>query len=139
LAEIAPHLSSDGFLDYWFRQDAKVDTALLASLQSYRAMGLEVHLATNQEHLRAAYLLDELGLSIHVDNAHYSAAVEHRKPDRAFFDTVAAAVDLAPESLLLIDDTLPNVEAARAASWNAIHWTGKDQLASLLGPYLPPG
>lgn len=135
LAEIAPHLSSEGFLDYWFRQDAKVDTALLAELQRYRAMGLQVHLATNQEHLRAAYLLDTLGLSAHVDNAHYSAAVGHRKPDRAFFDTVAASIDLAPESLILIDDTLPNVEAARAAGWHAVHWTGKDQLASLLAPF----
>ncbi|PSJ59305.1 haloacid dehalogenase [Mesorhizobium soli] len=136
LAEIAPRISSSDFLAYWFGQDARVDTTLLAEFQRYRAMGLKMHLATNQEHLRAAYLLETLGLSAHVDRVHYSAAVGHRKPDRGFFDTVAASVDLAPENLILIDDTLPNVEAARDAGWHAVHWTGEDPLADVLAPYL---
>jgi putative hydrolase of the HAD superfamily len=136
LAEIAPHIGSDAFLAYWFGQDARVDTALLAEFQRYRTLGLKIHLATNQEHLRAAYLLDTLGLSAHVDRVHYSAAVGHRKPDRAFFDTVAASIDLAPQSLILIDDTLPNIEAARDAGWHAVHWTGEERLADLLAPHL---
>jgi putative hydrolase of the HAD superfamily len=82
-----------------------------------------VYLATNQEHLRAAYLMQKLGLAEHVDGIFYSARLGAKKPDLEFFARVQAAVGLRGEELLLIDDSRQNVEAARQAGWQALHWT----------------
>lgn len=86
LATIAPHLSCDDVIAYWFANDARLDGALLGDLASCRATGLHVGLVTNQEHLRARYLLDDLGLKENVDRLYYSAALGLRKPDPAFFE-----------------------------------------------------
>jgi putative hydrolase of the HAD superfamily len=82
-----------------------------------------VYLATNQEHLRAAYLIEQLGLAEHVDGILYSAQLGAKKPDREFFAKVQAAVGLHGDEMLLIDDDSRNVEAALRAGWQALHWT----------------
>jgi putative hydrolase of the HAD superfamily len=82
-----------------------------------------VYLATNQEHLRAAYLMEKLGLAEHVDGILYSARLGAKKPELDFFAKVQAAVRLCGEEILLIDDSRPNIEAALEAGWQAFHWT----------------
>jgi putative hydrolase of the HAD superfamily len=82
-----------------------------------------VYLATNQEHLRAAYLMEKLGLAEHVDGIFYSARLGAKKPDMEFFAKVQAAVGLCGEEMLLIDDSRQNIEAALKAGWQALHWT----------------
>ena len=47
-----------------------------------------------------------------------------RKPEGEFFHKVQVAVGLQAEELLLVDDSLVNVEAALRAGWQALHWTG---------------
>lgn len=41
-----------------------------------------------------------------------------------------------PADIVLVDDTLANVEAARRAGWSAVHWTSDQSLAEALSPYL---
>ena len=82
-----------------------------------------MYLATNQEHLRAAYLMEKLGLADHVDGMLYSARLGAKKPDGEFFAKVQAAIGLCGEEMLLIDDTRQNIEAALKAGWRAFHWT----------------
>ena len=84
-----------------------------------------MYLATNQEHLRAAYLMDTVGLAEHVDGIFYSARLGAKKPQMEFFAKVQAAVGLRGDDLLLIDDSLHNVEAALQAGWRALHWTAE--------------
>jgi putative hydrolase of the HAD superfamily len=105
---------------------------LLEDLAPLRRGGLRIYLATNQEHERARYLMETLGLAAHFDGCHHSAAVGHCKPTRQFFDAVACKVGLTPSELLLIDDTEENVRAAIAAGWNATRWTGRQRLSDLL-------
>lgn len=133
LAAVAPRLPAERLIDYWFRHDARVDTALLAALAGLRASGLQVHLATNQEHERARHLLEDLGLAAHIDGCHHSAALGCAKPEPEFFDAVAGRVGLAPAALLLVDDSAANVAAARAAGWRAVLWTPGADLASAIG------
>ena len=118
-------------------QDARVDQQLLSELQSLRQRGVEVHLATNQDHRRADYIMRTLGLARHVDGIHYSAALGHRKPDPAFFHAVAGRARRAPADLLLIDDFLDNVISAEGAGWSAVHWTGEVRLGDLVAPHFP--
>lgn len=132
LPELAPGLAAQDFLDYWFERDSAVDLALLAECDALRRRGLRVFLATNQEHLRAAYLMERLGLGRRVEGMVYSARVAAKKPDRAFFDAALAISGSRPEETLLIDDTEANVAAARAAGWQALHWSGGACLSDLL-------
>ncbi|HEY0152964.1 MAG TPA: HAD-IA family hydrolase [Longimicrobium sp.] len=124
LQRIAPHVSPAEFLSYWFEKDSRLATALLQELSLVRSAGIPVYLATNQEHLRAAYLMEKLRLAEHVDGIFYSASLGAKKPDMEFFAKVQAAVGLNGDELLLIDDDRRNVEAALQAGWQALHWTG---------------
>jgi len=132
LPQIAPQLSAEQVLAYWFRQDSLLDHELLDYLAALRHGGLPVYLATNQEHERARYLMETLGLAAHVDGCHYSAAVGHGKPAPEFFDAVARKVGLPAGELLLVDDSEENVRAAIAAGWQAAHWTGRQRLSALM-------
>jgi putative hydrolase of the HAD superfamily len=132
LAEHAPHLGADELIAYWFAKDSVLDHALLDDLAALRAAGLQLHLATVQEHLRADYLWTTLGLRERFDAMHYAADLRAKKPDAAFFAAIAARTGFAPAEMLLIDDKAENVEAARAAGWGGLLWTGRARLRELL-------
>ena len=123
LQKIAPHVSAATFVSYWFEKDSRIVALLLTELAFVRSAGIRVYLATNQEHRRAAYLMEQLGLAGHVDGIFYSARLGARKPDPEFFAKVEAAVGLSGEELLLIDDSRPNIDGALQAGWQALHWT----------------
>lgn len=133
LAEIAPHVTAQQMMAYWFEKDAVLDHQLLADLEDYRARGLQLHLATVQEHNRAQHLWENLGFKHRFDGLHHSAAVGFAKPDPAYYAETQRRVGLLPEDLLLVDDSERNVDAARAAGWQARHWTGERRLADVLG------
>lgn len=132
LEEIAPHLTCDALIAYWFARDAHVDPALLVELASIRAGGTEVHLATVQEHERACYLWDALDFRSHFDGLHYAAALGCSKPAAAFYRSIEARTGFHPRELFLIDDLAKNVEGAIACGWGAALWTGKDSVRSLV-------
>ncbi len=123
LTSIAPHLAAETLLEYWFSRDSRVAKPLLQELALARATGVRVYLATNQEQRRATYLMETMGLARHVDGMYHSARVGARKPEAAYFAAVQEDVGVDADNLLLVDDTLENVEAARAAGWHALHWT----------------
>src|SRR5436305_4789882 len=113
LQKIAPHVGPDQFVSYWFERDSRLAAPLLQELSLVRSAGIRVYLATNQEHLRAAYLMEDLGLAEHVDGMFYSARLGAKKPDVEFFAKVEAAVGLRGDEMLLIDDSGQNIQAAR--------------------------
>jgi putative hydrolase of the HAD superfamily len=132
LAEIAPHLTSQAVADYWFANDANLDHGLLKDLADLRDTGVALHLATVQEHHRARYLWDTLGLRDRFEAIHYSADYGCGKPDPAFYHAAAARTGFAAQDLLLIDDRASNVEAALACGWRAALWDGSRRLAQVL-------
>ena len=131
LPELSRSLSAQAFIDYWFEKDSGVDEAVLAACDKLRGRGMRIFLATNQEHMRANYLMDRLGLREHVDGIVYSAQIAARKPQRAFFDAAAKRSGSTPENLLLVDDTRANVEAALEVGWRAVHWSDGSNLMNL--------
>lgn len=132
LARISPHLSADVLLSYWFEQDFHPDEHLLADLAQVRARGVEVHLATVQEHERANYLWSAMRWSERFDAIHYAADLGWAKPAQEFFRTIEARTGLAASEIAFIDDKPANVEAARACGWRAEIWTGRDILWDLM-------
>lgn len=132
LAEIAPHLTSRQVTDYWFANDAGLDQVLLDDLAEVRSGGLQLHLATVQEHHRARYLWETLGFRERFDAIHYSADFGVGKPDSAFFRAVEARTGFVAPELLLIDDRASNIEAARSCGWAAVLWDGSRPLRQIL-------
>lgn len=132
LAEFAPSVSPAALIEYWFANDAHIDARLLAELQHLRKAGFELHLATVQEHERAAYLWDRLALKDSFDGMHYAASLGCSKPDHAFYRAVEAAVHIEPEAIFFIDDKIDNVEAARECGWTAALWTGESTVRELM-------
>lgn len=132
LAEIAPGVSCDRLIDYWFEHDAHIDQRLLDDLAALRAKGAELHLATVQEHERAAYLWNTLRLRDAFDQMHYSAELGYAKPAAEFYRAIEARTGLTPEAIFFIDDNAANVAAARDCGWTAAIWTGNDTLGALI-------
>ncbi|MDX8347179.1 HAD-IA family hydrolase [Cognatiyoonia sp. IB215446] len=125
-------IAAEGLRDFWFRNDAHVNVGVCAWMDRQRAAGHRVMLATNQDHSRAAFLLEELRLKDHCDGAYTSAALGVAKPDSAFFDAIAKSERRAAGDLVLIDDSPANVAAAQGCGWRAIHYTGQSPEALTL-------
>lgn len=132
LAEIAPHVRSDRLIRYWFHGDADLDAALLTQLAAVRATGVALHLATVQEHERAAWLWNDLGLRDHFDAMHYAADLGVSKPSRAFYEAVEQRVGLDGPAIGFIDDSEKNVRAALERGWRAALWTPGASLDALI-------
>jgi putative hydrolase of the HAD superfamily len=132
LQNLSPRVTCDQLIDYWFSNDAHVNQALLAELATIRASGVEVHLATVQEHERARYLWEELDFRSRFDWLHYSAELGCSKPVASFYKSIEARTSFRAQELFLIDDKIANVEGALSSGWAAVLWTGRDRLHSLL-------
>jgi putative hydrolase of the HAD superfamily len=132
LLEIAPHLTCDQLIRYWFEQDSHVDHDLLEQLTRVRSGGVEVHLATVQEHERAHYLWHDLRLREHFDGMHYAAALGWAKPSAEFYAAVESRAGFKGFEISFIDDKPSNVDAARRCGWTAALWRRGERLDELL-------
>jgi putative hydrolase of the HAD superfamily len=135
LAEHAPQVSVGALIDYWFAKHAILDRAALDDLAALRAEGWSLRLATIQEHERAAHLWTTLGLKDRFDAIDYAAALGAMKPEPAFYSAVEARTGRPPHGHLLIDDFLPNVEAALTAGWRAELWDGSRTMRELISAH----
>ena len=57
-----------------------------------------------------------------------SGDVKLIKPDVAIYELHAKTFGLEPSTTLFIDDSAPNVAAAKAAGWQALHFTSPEKL-----------
>ncbi|QRM54587.1 HAD family phosphatase [Sinorhizobium sp. BG8] len=57
------------------------------------------------------------------------------KPDAAIYEKHTRDFALAPAHTLFIDDSIANVQAARAFGWNAVHFTEPEKLKSDLASH----
>jgi putative hydrolase of the HAD superfamily len=132
LEELWPRVSCEDLIDYWFANDAHVNLELVGALKRLRRQGIELHLATVQEHERALYLWETLDFQSHFDGMHYAAALGCAKPDPAFFKRIEDRTGLAPSDIFFIDDKAANVEAAQNVGWSAALWKPEIKLDDLL-------
>ena len=59
-----------------------------------------------------------------------------RKPDTEAFRHVAHEIGVPPRRILFFDDTLPNIEGARAAGLQAVHVRSPEDLLRAVRPWL---
>ena len=65
-----------------------------------------------------------------------SSTLGARKPERAAFDAIARDIGAQPGEILFFDDTLENVDGARAAGLQAVHVKGPQDVRDALRPWL---
>ena len=110
-------------IDYWFAADSALDADVLAQVDAWRARWRKAYLGTVQEHHRARYLMQTLGLARHFDDILYAAALGAAKPDPLFYERAQARLRVSsPADVLFFDDFVKNVDAAKQFGWRAWHF-----------------
>lgn len=121
------------FAAVWHR--IEVDPASVAVVHGLRAAGYGVHLGTNQERHRGAYMRSALGYDELFDVCCYSYDLGHAKPAPEFFLEAARRIGADPSEIVFVDDWDHNVAGAVAAGMAGIRWTtteGHDALRARL-------
>lgn len=126
LEESLPDMHYSGkpqdIVEYWFKGDACVDLELLEYIQLLKEKAkINIYLATNQEHMRAAYLWNEVGFNQYFNGIFYSAEIGYIKENVAFFTHINRQLSLNPERdrIIFFDDHQSYIDAALNAGWRA--------------------
>lgn len=99
-------------------------------LRQVKAAGWPVHFLSNMPEPYAAYLERHHAFIGWFDSGVYSARAKASKPDAAIYRQLEELSGRRPAALLFIDDHRPNVEAALARGWQAVHFTNPQALAA---------
>ena len=116
------------FRKYWHEMVSHSYDDSVAIMERLIAEGRDVTMLTNfasdtyrQAEMMYPFLLKPRGVTV-------SGDIGLIKPDIAIFETHARNFDLDPKATIFIDESIHNVEGAKAAGWNALHFTGADRL-----------
>ncbi|MFC3078088.1 HAD family hydrolase [Phenylobacterium terrae] len=120
---------ADQYLDRWMRRGLEPDAIMLGWVQDLRAAGLACHLATNQEDVKAEFLERELGYDEAFDRLFVSCRLGAAKPERRFFEAVAAALPVPPQEVAFFDDKPENVQAAIDVGFIGRRFTDRESFA----------
>lgn len=91
-----------------------VHPSVVAFLARLRELGKRVVLATNAHHKSITLKMAKTGLEPHFDAIVSAHALGFAKEQRGFWEKLRAIEPFAPERTLLVDDSLPVLDVARA-------------------------
>ncbi|UXX96406.1 HAD family phosphatase [Streptomyces sp. AD2-2] len=119
-------------IDSWSR----VDEEMVAYVRSLREVA-EVALLSNIPADHADAFLGAQPWLYDLDHLAFSGRIKAAKPDPAAFQHCVAALRAAPADFLFVDDREENVRAARAVGMDGHLFTGRAELAAVIGAWLP--
>jgi putative hydrolase of the HAD superfamily len=96
-------------------------------LRRLHAQGRPLHFLSNMPEPFAAHFERTHDVMALFESGVFSSRVQLLKPEPAIYAHAAAVFGRAPADLLFVDDHLPNIEAAREAGWQAIHFVDAAQ------------
>ncbi|EIM75657.1 hydrolase [Nitratireductor aquibiodomus RA22] len=124
-----------GFRRHWHEMVPHAYDDSVAMLETLIDAGHDVTMLTNfaadtfaEARERYTFLNRPRGVTV-------SGEVRLLKPDRAIYDIHVKSFGLEPAATLFIDDSEKNVEGARDAGWQAVHFSGAEKLRSDLAGY----
>lgn len=136
IAEHPEHEESiRAFRKHWHEMVPHAYVECVSIMESLIAKGYDVTMLTNfasDTYKEAQKLYPFLALPRGVT---VSGDTRLIKPDVAIYETHARSFDLDPKATLFIDDSMVNVEGARAAGWHAVHFTDPQTLQADLSAY----
>jgi putative hydrolase of the HAD superfamily len=107
--------------------------ATVALIQRLRQAGHVLHYLSNMPAPCAAVLEQrEAALFAHFDGGLFSGREHLIKPEPAIFARAVEEFGVPPAELVFLDDHEPNVVAARAAGWQALHFVDAAQAEAAL-------
>lgn len=117
-------------IDYWLRNDSKVNTDLIEKVKLLKDSGrVRLFIATNQMHERAKYLMGNLGFDEYFEDIFHSARAGFVKPDKEYFYYVMEFLGLdKSDRPVLFDDTPEVLESARSCGWDAYEYVDTSSL-----------
>jgi HAD superfamily hydrolase (TIGR01509 family) len=107
----------------------------VALLRRLKAAGRPVYALSNFATVKFAITRQIFDFLNEFDDAVISGHVGVVKPDRRIFDILFERVGRPPEQLVFVDDSLKNIEAARALGMPAIHFRPDVDLKSELAAH----
>ena len=109
------------FVHYWLSHDSALNQPLLGIVRKLKVRNdLKLYIATNQDHMRALWLWQTLGLGEIFEDIFYSARAGVRKPEQGFFDFIEQRIGPQAEPPLFFDDTPKVIDGARKHGWEAV-------------------
>ena len=119
------------FVDYWLTHDSQTNQPLLDLVGKLKLRDdLRLYIATNQDHMRALWLWQSIGLKDLFEDIFYSARIGIRKPEKGFFDFIEHRIGPQSEPPLFFDDTPKVIEGAGAVGWEAVLFNTIDDFTS---------
>jgi putative hydrolase of the HAD superfamily len=108
----------------WFEADFVPNDDVVRKVNDLERRGVTLAVATNQEHLRAAFLKERVAALLPVSGFVYSAEVGFVKSDPRFFAAAQQQLDLPPDMsrVVFVDDSVANVRSAQEAHWHAVNF-----------------
>ena len=124
LQEVLPTIGHDGdpqkLIDYWMERDAVTTPGLLPYVERLHACpSVRLFIATNQESVRASYLMNTMGFGRYFQDIFNSARLGVLKPNPQFFARIEELLNRPSEKPTFFDDRENVVAAARLAGWDA--------------------
>jgi putative hydrolase of the HAD superfamily len=116
--------TAESILRYWFESDSHIDLEMLQILQNVAAAGRKNIIATNNDPRRTLFIENEMEFGARVERVFSSGRMGCLKPDTEFFRQVTDELGVSADRIILIDDSLPNLKAARNLGWQTHHFTG---------------
>ncbi|MEM6481413.1 MAG: HAD family hydrolase [Pseudomonadota bacterium] len=132
LTGIGSSVGAEELIAYWFEKDSRVIGRVFADCKSAKDAGIPVYLATNQEHNRASFFMETMGLGTAVDGIVYSAQIGWQKTHPEFYSNAQRVTGFESADLLLVDNTPGNIEGAIEAGWSAVLWDENESLSDIL-------
>lgn len=129
LLSINSKVNVDDFIEYWLSHDANINEPLIQKVKLLkRTSQVRLLIATNQEHTRANYLMNERCLKLYFDDIFYSARIGFSKPSRQYFEKVSELIGNQHEPPIFFDDTQSVVDAANDFGWEAYQFDNVSDL-----------
>lgn len=116
-------ISVDDFMHFWVENDQNMNNSMISFLEELVSSNIPVCLGTNQDTFRTERLRSLF--APYIERVYSSCEMGTIKPEAAFFNKIQDHLLCLPERILLVDDTLENVQAAQKAGWQAFHFCSK--------------
>lgn len=109
-------------------------TAIIPVVANLHAAGNRLGILSNTCRAHWSYIMQGQFQFLHHAFEQYVLSFEEQsmKPERAIYEAATRRAGVAPEEIFFTDDRLENVEGARAAGWQAHHFTGVTDLIRTL-------
>lgn len=130
--------TTEELMEYWYSYEHRIDEPLIDYVRKLRQRDIPAFVATNNDHYRAEWLFGRLNIDQTVFDKLYAAGdMGVAKPEGGFFQLILSDLkDYKPEEILLWDDSLANIEGAKAIGMQAELYTDFKDFEAKMSHYV---